>query len=49
MPQIMEQPLARLRTAHQWEQRAANKARTKNPGIGGWSGLDFGTSPVDNW
>eukprot|EP00434_Breviolum_minutum_P001845 symbB.v1.2.001634.t1/scaffold90.1/size339071/3 len=25
VPQIMEQPLARLRTAHQWEQRAANK------------------------
>ena len=31
----MEQPLARLRTAHQWEQRAANKVRTSQ---WGWRG-----------
>ena len=29
VPGIIEQPLARLKTAHQWEQRPANKAGAK--------------------
>jgi hypothetical protein len=46
VPQIIEQPLARLRNAHQWEQRPANKALVNEgfrftPGIWIFKGISW--------